>query len=233
MDKLRQWLYYFIIGIVSFVALVFLPLLGSTVGLAWNIPDTSVGWIVWVATKLIIATINVLIFYSFMEQAKVNIKDDAKYLEAREILVKHNAKNVIPRSPKQWNTKQYGIKGATIFVTTALATIALTQAILAFDWVSMLTYLFTIIMGLIFGVLQMKIAENYWTDEFWRYAIMMRDKYEREAEEALEKAEREAKEALEMAEKECTEQGNDTLGDNSGVDILVTSDSDSAISLDN
>lgn len=49
-----------------------------------------------------------------------------------------------------------------------------------------LTYLFTIIMGLIFGVLNMKSAENYWIDEMWHYA----KKKETEAIEA-EKAEAE------------------------------------------
>lgn len=175
MDKVKQWMYYFLIGIISFVALLFLPMIGSQVGLAWAIPNTTVGWIVWVVTKLIIAVINILIFYSFMQQAKINVKNDPKYIEANEILGRIKIKNYIPRSPKQWTTKQYSVKGVTIFLTTALATVALTQAILTFDWLSMITYLFTIIMGLIFGVLQMKSAEEYWTDEFWKYAKMIEE----------------------------------------------------------
>lgn len=177
MDKVRQYLYYFIIGIISFVSLVFLPMLGSTMGLGWNIPNTTVGWIVWVATKLLVAILNVLIFYSFMQQAKINIKDNERYVEANNILRTIKVKDYIPRSPREWNIKQYSTKGVSIFFSTAMATVALSQAILTFDWISMLTYLFNVILGLIFGVIQMKTAEDYWTDEFWKYAKMVEEEY--------------------------------------------------------
>lgn len=186
MDKIRQWMYYFIIGIVSMIALCFLPMIGSDIGLGWNLPNTFVGWTVWVVVKLIVAVLNVLIFHCFMLQAKINIKENEKYLEAQEILRLNNVKDYVPRSPNLWNKQQYGTKGATIFITTALSTVALTQAMLTFDWMSMLTYLFTIIMGLIFGVMQMKTAEDYWTDEFWQYA---------------KKVEKD----MELAKEECTQ----------------------------
>lgn len=201
MDKLRQWMYYFIIGIVSMIALCFLPMIGSNVGLGWNLPNTFVGWIVWVTVKLIVAVLNVLIFHCFMLQAKINIKDNEKYKEAKDVLSTNKVKEFIPRSPNAWNKQQYGQKGLTIFITTALSTVALTQAMLTFDWMSMLTYLFTIIMGLIFGVMQMKTAEDYWTDEFWEYA-------------------QKVKRDLELAEKEHTEQANDTSSVDSRDNIL-------------
>lgn len=204
MDKVKQWMYYFIIGIVSMIALCFLPMIGSNVGLGWNLPNTVAGWIVWVVVKLIVAVLNVLIFHCFMLQAKINIKDNEKYIEAREILRLTNQKDFIPRSPALWNKQQYGQKGVTIFITTSLSTIALTQAMLTFDWMAMLTYLFTIIMGLIFGIMQMKTAEDYWTDEFWQYA-------------------QQVKRDMELAEKECAKQANDSSNSNSGNDILDTS----------
>lgn len=147
-------------------------MLGTSVGLAWNIPDTVVGWIVWVVTKLIVAVINILIFHCFMCQAKVNIKDNENYKKAKSILISQKVKEVQPKSPHKWNLEQYSKKGVTIFIASALSTVALTQALLTFDWVSMLTYLFTIIMGLIFGILQMKTAEEYWTGEYLEYALL-------------------------------------------------------------
>ena len=146
-------------------------MIGSTVGLGWNIPDTVVGWIVWVGSKLIVSTLNVLIFHCFMCQAKINVKDNENYKKAREILTDVNLKEIKPRSPGKWNAEQYGKKGVTIFITSSLAVVALTQAVLTFDYISMLTYLFTIIMGLIFGILQMKTAEEYWTREYLEYAL--------------------------------------------------------------
>lgn len=170
-EKIRQWMYYFVIGIVSMIALCFLPMIGSGVGLGWNTPNTVAGWVVWVTVKLIVATLNVLIFHCFMMQAKINVKDNEKYLEAKELLMlTGEGKEFVPRSPTRWNRQEYGAKGTTIFCTTALSTIALTQAMLTFDWMAMLTYLFTIVMGLIFGIMQMKKAEEYWTNEFWLYA---------------------------------------------------------------
>ena len=191
-EKTSQWMYYFIIGIISLIALVFLPMVGSEVGLGWAIPNTVVGWIVWVAVKLIIAVINILIFHCFMEQAVVNVKDDPKYIEAKTILANCKKKETLPLAPARWKAQQYGKKGTTLFITTALSTVALTQAILTFDWMSMLTYLFTILMGLIFGVLQMKAAENYWTGQFWEYAKMI------EAEEKQQQT---------IAESHMTEEG--------------------------
>ena len=191
MDKIKLYTYYIIIGIVSLIALVFLPMVGSTVGLGFNVPNTIVGWIVWVATKLIVATLNVLIFYCFMEQAKVNVKDNPKFLQASSLLEKTKDKRSRdPRSPSAWTKVQYGKKGTTIFVTTMLATIALTQAILTFDYVTMLTYLFTIVMGLIFGVIQMKSAEVYWTDEYYRYALMVEKENKEKEEDNKYEAER-------------------------------------------
>ena len=178
MDKVKQWLYYFIIGVVSMIALCFLPMIGSNVGLGWNLPDTEVGWIVWITVKVIVAVLNVLIFHCFMMQAKINVKNDPKYVEALEILRLTKQKEFVPRSPSSWNKQQYGQKGVTLFITTALSTVALTQAMLTFDWMSMLTYLFTIIMGLLFGIMQMETAEEYWTDEFWQYAQEVKRKAE-------------------------------------------------------
>lgn len=188
-DHVRQWMYYFIIAIISFVALIFLPMLGGTVGLGWNLPNTAAGWTVWVVMKVIVATLNLLIFYSFMQQGKLNVKNNPDYIEAQEILQKIHVKNAQPRSPEKWNGQQYGKKGVTIFLSTALATVALTQAILSFNWVEMLTYLFTIIMGIIFGVLQMKTAEDYWKDEYYRYALMKKEEREEEEKRAKEFAE--------------------------------------------
>lgn len=183
MDKIKQSLYYIVVGVVSFISLVFLPMIGSTIGLGWNIPDTTVGWIIWVVSKIIVSALNITIFHCFMCQAKINIKDDENYKKAREILMDVKLKEVRPRSPRKWNAEQYGMKGVTIFITSSMTVVALTQAVLSFDYISMLTYLFTIIMGLIFGVLQMKTAEEYWTREYLEYALYRQELALKQAEQ--------------------------------------------------
>ena len=98
-----QYLYYFIIGIVSFVALVFLPMLGSEVGLEWNVPNTTVGWVVWVAIRVAISVINILLFDCFRKQAKLNVRNNNHFIEANEILLKNSNKIKRPRSPGKNN----------------------------------------------------------------------------------------------------------------------------------
>lgn len=184
-EKAKQNMYYILIGIISFISVAFLPMVGSTVGLDWKLPDTPTGWVVWAISRLIIATINVLIFYSFMEQAKLNVAKDPHYIEATEILLKAKKADHTPRSPRKWQALQYGKRGTKIFISSALSVVALGQAILSFDWVSMLAYIFTIAMGVVFGVLQMKKAEAYWTDEFYRYALMIKEEEAKKPEEIV------------------------------------------------
>ena len=181
--KARQNIYYIIIAIISFITVAFLPMVGSTVGLQWNLPDTTVGWIVWTVTRLVISIINVLLFYSFMEQAKLNVKDNERYKEANEILLRAKKREHEPKSPAKWQAEQYGKKGTKIFLGSAMSVVAFGQAILSYDWVSMLSMLFTIVMGIIFSIMQMKKAETYWTTEYYAYALK---KQESELEEKQE-----------------------------------------------
>lgn len=171
-QSLKQGMYYIIIAVISFISVVFLPMLGSTLGLGWKLPDTTAGWVVWGASRAIVATINVLLFHSFMEQAKLNIKDNEHYKEAQDILVKVKKKEHKPKSPAQWNAAQYGKKGVSIFLASAMSVVAIGQAVLSYDWATALAYLFTLGMGIIFGIMQMKKAETYWTTEYYEYALM-------------------------------------------------------------
>lgn len=169
-EHLSRYLNYWIIGVVSLIALFFLPFVGSAAGLALILPNTVAGWIVYCGTKVIVAVINVLIFHCFFQQSRVNVKDNSRYLEALGILDRLKIKEQTFRSPEQYTRSTYLTKGTTIFLTTILGAFSLTQAILVFDLVMFLTYLFTIIMGIIFGILSMKNAEIYWTEEMWHYA---------------------------------------------------------------
>lgn len=203
MDKIRQWLYYVIIGVISFIALVFLPMVGSEVGMNWNLPTTTAGWIVWIITKIIVSVINVLLFHCFMCQAKINVKDNEKYQKALEMLYVIAPEVYEPLSPRDWTRREYRTKAITIFATTAFSSIALTQAVLSFDYIAMLTYLFTIIMGIVFGVIQMKKAEEYWTQEFYDYAVKFTTKYEEEQ----QKKESEESENVEDRQQDLQELG--------------------------
>lgn len=184
-QTLKQGMYYIIIAVISLISVVFLPMVGTTLGLGWKLPDTTAGWVVWGVSRAIVATTNVLLFHSFMEQAKLNIKDNEHYKEARDILVKVKKKEHKPKSPAQWNAAQYGKKGTTIFLSSAMSVVAIGQAVLSYEWATALAYLFTLGMGIIFGIMQMKKAETYWTTEYYEYALM-RKRMEEEQQIAAE-----------------------------------------------
>jgi hypothetical protein len=165
-----KYINYFVIGLVSLVALFFLPFLGSEVGLQVVLPNTVAGWIVFAFTKIVVAVINVLIFHCFIEQGKLNVKDNERYQEAAHLLDLLNADKVTFISPDEFYRKEYGKKGITLAVTSILSAFGLAQAILTWDALTFLTYLFTILMGLIFGILEMAKVEGYLTTDFWYYA---------------------------------------------------------------
>lgn len=170
-----QYLYYALIGIVSFIALFFLPFIGSDVGGGFTIPTDAAGWTVFVITKLIGAVVNILIYHFFIRQAKINVRENERYKQACEILERNAKKEYKPRSPGAFFGVQYGFKGVTLIITTIASTFALTQAILTFDWITMLTYVFVITLGLIFGIAEMKKVEAYWTEEYYLYALSRKD----------------------------------------------------------
>ena len=176
-QKFRDSMNYIIIAVVSIISTVFLPLLNSKADLSLVWPTTKSEWFLWIAIRLSIALINMIMFYCFMEQAKVNVKDHPKYKEACEMLSNIKLKKqLLPQSPKIWNAKQYSTKLTMIFIFSFLSLVAFGNAILNFDLVMFLSAIFTIVIGLVFGLLQMRKAEYYWTNEFWLYAKMESEK---------------------------------------------------------
>lgn len=244
--KWKQYLYYILIGIISFISLVFLPMFGSEVGMAFTFPTSAAGWIVFIITQLLMAIVNVLIFHSFICQAKINIKDDTKYNEAKSILQLYILKSYVPRSLSQFTRREYGMKGVSIAIGTLLAGFALTQAILTYDYVRMLSYLFTITFGVIFGILEMKKWEEYYTGEFYDYALYYQKK--KEEEERKKQEEENAKqimeqdeggrpqsevvieESVELDEEKPIDPRNATIIPNWGADLLVAPDRNGIIS---
>lgn len=171
-SQYKLYKYYFIIALISLIAVFFLPMLGTAMGASFAFPNTFVGWCVYVVNKALVAIINMLLFHCFMCQGKLNVQDNPKYLEAIEILNKYGFAMITndPRAPEEWMHQQYKGKGIWIAMTSILSAVVITQAVLTFDWISMLTYLITIIFGIIFGLLQQDAAEEYWTEEFYKYA---------------------------------------------------------------
>lgn len=172
----RQYLYYVIIGIFTFIVLVFMPMLGSSIDGGLKLPQGKGAWVMFVITRVFIAVTNIIIFYSFMQQAKLNVRNNKEYIEANKILLRvKNKRERKPMSPKKWEASQYLKKGTTLAIGTVFALFSLSQAILTYKYTDLISYVLLIFLATVFGIFQMKKAEIYWTTEYYRYAKMIEE----------------------------------------------------------
>lgn len=178
-EKFKIYQNYIIIAILSLISVFFLPMLGSEAGVGLKLPNTSAGWIVYILTKLCIIAINMLLLDQFVKQSKVNVRDNKNFIEADEYF---NTKEVYEKllTPKEFIGGIYKRKMLTTTICSILGVFGFTQAILVFDWVSMLTYMFTIVFGLIFGWITMNECEIYWTETY--YKLYLKEKEKKDAE---------------------------------------------------
>lgn len=180
-EKLSLNFYYCLIFLLSLlvmtVAPMFTPSANTDLGISAIFPHSVIGWAIYVCTKLFVGVVNLLLFHCFVKQARINIKDNVKYIEACKIYEIYHPKEYNPRSPKEYFGQLYRRKGIMIFLTSILSAVVLTNAILSFDLTAFVTYCMTILMGLVFGILKMKEVEAYWIGEFYDSAMKLKNKY--------------------------------------------------------
>ena len=188
----REYLNYILIGLISIVSLTFLPMIGSKMGAEFHFPETKWELALFITVRASASIVNVLIFHAFICQSKVNVKNEPKYKEAREILITTKKKNKKPRSLAHFNAEEYGKKGTSLLIGTFFGTLVLTEAVINFSLVNFLTYVFTTTMAIIFGILEMKKYEEYYVTEYWEYAQMIKEDSNNDTDKqhAIEKSDR-------------------------------------------
>ena len=177
MNKVKHYIYYCLIGILSFLSLAFLPLIGgSSTVVGWNFPTSTAGWTVWVASRIAVSVLNILIFHCFVKHVDLNGKNNPDRLKAEEILNKHDKQRTkIPLSPEKFFAREYGKKIPTVFLMSVVSLIAFGPMLLVFDFAVFLSYLFTVIMAIVFGILEMKKVESYFTFDLLKYAYYVEE----------------------------------------------------------
>lgn len=171
MKKFEQYAYYLLIGVISFVSLAFLPMLTSSFDVGYELPKTKAAWLLWAGSRAAVSILNILIFHCFVKQGDVNTKNDSNRIEAEKILlIVTEEEEYKPKSPKKFLFSEYSKKVPSILFSTALSLVAFGEAILKFDPVTFLSYLFTVIMAIVFGVLEMFKVEEYYKAEMLKYA---------------------------------------------------------------
>ena len=175
-ETLGEWIhrstYYIVIAVLSVLTLCVFPFLGSSISASIQFPTTKSGWVIWGVTKGSICLINMIIFHSFVKQGKLNIKDDPVYLQALAILNSIKPKKTDKRapSPAKYHASVYTKRGLSLVVTSFLSLLVFGEAILRLDYVALISYFITLVIGIVFGILQMKDEEYYWTKTFLTYA---------------------------------------------------------------
>lgn len=172
--KIRQffskYLYSMLVAVIVWIALVLMPMFNTDGMIGWQIPDTPLGLCAYILIRGLVAVLVFLIFVLFDMQGKTNILEDPAYLEAYNLLNTIEDKEYIPVSPAKYKAKTYGLKAVTLAIGTAVSACIIMEMVLSYNWSLLASYGLSILMAVINGLIQMKKAEVYWTEEYLKYA---------------------------------------------------------------
>ena len=181
-EAFKNYKNYGIIIVLTLITVTIFPLLGTQLGMEANYPDTVAGWVVWAVIKIALCVDNIFIFQAFVDQAEMNVQYEPRYIEAREIVRKYRIGKYKPMSPEERRKKMFS-KKVIITVLTSLISVALTEAILKYNFADLIAYTISMIMAVVFGILNMADQEKYWVEEFYDYAITIKDEEEKKEKE--------------------------------------------------
>lgn len=173
--KIRQfmskYMYGLIVAIIVWVALILVPMFNTDGMVGLRIPEDKLARIAYFTIRGIVAVLVFMIFVLFDMQGKNNVLDDPRYLEAYNMLNNIEDKEYVPVSPAKYKAKTYGFKAVTLSVTTCVTACIMMEMVLSYNWILLASYALSIIFAVINGLIQMKKAEIYWTEEYHKYAI--------------------------------------------------------------
>ena len=165
-EQLRQFTYYIIIAAISSLTIVVFPLIGSgsSISIEECFPTTKIGWTIYIIERALVIIMNLTIFTSFIQQAKVNIKNSPNFKKAHEILQRHRPKE------SKYLGQTYTTKGISLALTTVASLFVIGSAILNYDYMILIATTFSVVITIVMGVIQMRKTELYYTTEYYDYA---------------------------------------------------------------
>ena len=175
-DTFKQYFNYGIVAITSMLVLVVAPALESAITGELNYPDTLQGWLFWGVGRIAVTVLNLVIFIALDNQSEINARNNENYIKAKEILAADKKQQKVARSPKQVKRHDLVAKIPFIILGSAATLIALSQIILHYSLATLISYVFTVVMDIIWAVWHMIQKEvDYWSDEFLRYAYRVQE----------------------------------------------------------
>ncbi len=176
--SIQQNIFLIIVFLLSLMILIVGPMVNNISGKWFFEGYTASDWTMYIVTKILVSILNMFIFVSLTNQGHLNVKQHPKYLAAMEILAMHKPIKYKPLSPAQWKAKVYSTKGVSMTITTILALMVFVPVLQNWDFGTFLSYVFSITIAISFGLMQMKKAEEYYTEMFYDYAVMIKNKQE-------------------------------------------------------
>ena len=194
-EQLKLYTYYILIAILSLLSVIVFPILNSTADISDTFPKDPTGWVMYCLIRVLVVVMNMLIFTNFLQQSKLNVKDEENYKRANQILGRCKPKDYHPRSPKQYLTKEYTVKGAFLVVSTVASLFVIGNAIINYDYMLLIATVFSVINSIVFGIMTMRKAEIYYVSEYLDYALLIEKKLNekvtrKEIEECLQSMEK-------------------------------------------
>jgi hypothetical protein len=181
-DELKAKINFIVIGLVSFLGSGVVPFLASAFNekndqeiIKTAFPESTIGWVVWGIFRMMIVVINMSIFVAFVNQGKLNVANDKEYIEARtkwlEVQVyrgnrSKKGKKVSYLTPKQHYAKLYSKKGLSLAIGSFASMFTVSFMVLNWDLATFIAITITVVMAIVFGILQMSREEFYWTNDF-------------------------------------------------------------------
>ena len=182
-NTFKQYFNYGIVAIASFVALVVAPALESAITGELNYPTTKQGWIFWAIGRVAIVVLNLVIFKALDKQSEINAADNENYQKAKAILDTDPKRQKQALSPEQVERRDLLGKVPWIILGTAASLVALSQIIFNYSLATLVSYISTVVMDIAFAAWHMINKEvNYWSDEYYRYALRIKEERALEAE---------------------------------------------------
>lgn len=175
-EYLRLYTYYILIGILSIASTVIFPIISVDIDISTTFPQDSTGWVMYIIIRTLIMIMNMLIFSLFIQQAKVNVRNEVNYKKAIELLGKYKPKEYSPRSAKQFLSREYLRKGICLMITSVASLFVIGSALFKYDYMLLIATVFTVIISIVFGIIEMKKVELYYTTEYLDYAQSLEDK---------------------------------------------------------
>ena len=174
--KIKNGMYYILTALLSIVSIIVFPMLdNSKLTFRDAFPNNPTAWTLWIIERALIVFMNIMIMSNFILQARNNVKENANYKKANEILNKNKPKNYKPRSPAQFLSKIYVHKGIMLTISALASLIAIGEAAINYNYLLLIATAVTIIIAITFGYISMKSTEEYWTNEYLDYAIYVEE----------------------------------------------------------